>query len=176
MLVALAAALATGCGGGRHAAAPAPERADASGAVSRDRRSPDNSAALIIPGAAHGYACDTHGTVEVRFDPAGSALVTAGGRVLAFANLDIRVVRRDCRLLGPPASPSGAGIIRSTGRTAITCPSGPVVRIDLRPLAAPFWGSDLVVADVAGRRLIASALLARGRAARGLYRAATCER
>ena len=67
-------------------------------------------------------------------------------------------------------------MVKSTGRTAITCPSGPVVRIDLRPLAAPFWGSDLVVADVAGRRLIASALLARGRAARGLYRAATCER
>src|SRR5204862_241150 len=123
MLVALAAALATGCGGGRHAAAPAPERADASGAVSRDRRSPDNSAALIIPGAAHGYACDTHGTVEVRFDPAGSALVTAGGRVLAGprprrrADPGARWGGPD-RRSGPPTARAGApaGPYRRRGR------------------------------------------------------------
>jgi len=79
--------------------------AGAPGTERVDRRSPDTSSALIIPGAAHGYACRTTGA----------------------------------------------------------------------PLAAPFWGSDVVIADAAGRRLIASALVVRVRAARGLYRAAICE-
>ena len=84
--------------------------AGAPGTERVDRRSPDTSSALIIPGAAHGYACRTTGAVEVRFDPGGSALVSTGRTILAFANEDTRVIRRDCRLIGPPSSPSGAGI------------------------------------------------------------------